>query len=161
LHLPTRGTLPKVAANLVDRAGTTTIPPQRRRSVSCAISGHMNAANTTNTTRTLCPSVPALGGNKNARGRRRTLTRSARETKMPRQSQKVTLVRLEVRAPEHFLMGAMHGLCQSFHPRHCLQPFFASRWRGPFFACGGSHARRPDAGDCDRRAHAMQFAAFF
>src|SRR5262245_52375786 len=112
------------------------------------------------TPRTLWPAVPAPGGTKKcARVPTNAHSIGARE-----QSAKTIVegypVRLEVCAPERFLMSALRELCQSFHPGIACNHFELGEVR-PFFACGESHARRPDAADGDQRAQAMQFSAFF
>jgi len=100
-------------------------------------------ANTTNTTRTLCPSVPALGGNKKcARAPTNADSIGSREQSAMAIVEGLPPFGLRFARAWAFL-GGRHAWALSKLPlRHCLQPFWASKWRGPFFACGGSHARR-------------------
>jgi hypothetical protein len=81
--------------------------PQRRWSVSCAISGHMNVANIMNTTRTLCHLVAELAGNRNARGRRRTLKQSGPEKERSKTMSRIVqsyLFRLRLTSAQAFLV---------------------------------------------------------
>jgi hypothetical protein len=55
----------------------------------------------------------------------------------------------------------MRGLCQSFHSGIACNHFEPRNGEDLFSLAEDPMLDARDAGDCDRRAHAMQFAAFF